>query len=212
MADWCWNPESARYHDLATGRFMPRSEVLNYVNDSLVASGNATDVLAQLVSDGTLSPADWNGAMRQEVKEEYIRQYILGRGGLEQMTSEDWGSIGGSLVHQYHPYLDGFTQDIASGKLSEAQIRARAKMYTNSAGQAFERGKARASAKAGLDEVKWTLTPAEHCVDCEALAAMGWQPVADDPFGGCFPRSGCTQCLSNCKCILDYRKFGEEEE
>jgi len=206
MAEWVWNVASARYHDLATGRFMARSEVLGYVDDSLAASGRVSDTLARFVADGTLSPADWRNAMRQELKEQYITEYLAGRGGVEQMTQADWGSIGGSLAEQYR-YLDGFTDDIATGELSEAQIRARAKMYVNSAREAHERGYARAANEAGLTEVKWTLNPAvENCPDCIAFASLGWQPVEDDPYGGCYPGSGCTVCLTNCACSLEYRE------
>lgn len=190
---------------------MPRSEVLGYVDESLRQSANATDLLARYVSDGTLSPGDWDAKMRDEIKEEYIRQYTLGRGGRDQMGPEDWGSVGGSLAEQYKwldRKADSFLDAVASGQLSEAQIRVRAKMYVDSAREAHERGYARATLEAGMDEVKWTLQPAEHCDDCVAFAALDWQPIESDPFGGCYPASGCTACLSNCKCILQYRKTG----
>jgi hypothetical protein len=212
LAMWYWDIGSARYRNADTGRFMARSEVLAYVDQMLTASASATDTLARLVSGGLMSPSDWGAAMRQEIKEEYIRQYILGRGGVAQMTAEDWGSIGGTLQRQFW-YLDrkddSFLDAVARGELSEAQIRARAKLYVNSARQAYERGNRRAQIGAGMTEVKWTLQPAEHCEDCVALAAMGWQLIADDPYGGCFPASGCTICQANCKCILEYRELEE---
>ena len=47
------------------------------------------------------------------------------------------------LRDQYH-HLDGFAADIAAGRLSEAQIRARARMYVDAGHLAFERGRAEA--------------------------------------------------------------------
>jgi len=145
--------------------------------------------------------------MREEIKAEYIRQYMLGRGGRAQMTSQDWGSIGGMIADQYR-YLKDFAKLVAEGKLSEAQIRARAAMYANSAREGFERGQARANADA--KDVIWVLGPVktEHCNDCVAFAEMGVQLVADDPYSGAMPGSGNTECLTNCACHLEYG-YGE---
>lgn len=141
---WYWNTASNRYHHRdGTEYFMSRDEVLGYVQQSINAAGSATDQLAGLVTNGQLAPGDWNDLMRQEIKDEYIRQYLLGRGGREQMTAADWGSIGGSLRDQYR-YLDGFYENVVTGELTEAQIAARARMYVNSAREAFNRGQARA--------------------------------------------------------------------
>lgn len=143
---------------------------------------------------------------QQELKEEYIRQYVLGRGGLGQMAQADWGRLGSMLKEQYK-YLNGFEQAIADGTLSEAQIAARGRMYTNSAREAFEKARSRVAEKAGQDEILWVVdTSKENCEDCLANQAMGWQLVEDNPYGGCVPGSGCTQCLTNCGCSLQYRK------
>ena len=69
---WSWNEASHRYHDSATGRFMGRDEVLGYVQQSLDTARTApaitlsdgtlstgTDLLANLVGNGMLSPGDW---------------------------------------------------------------------------------------------------------------------------------------------------------
>ena len=218
---WSWNESSHRYHDSATGRFMGRDEVLGYVQQSLDAARTApaitladgslstgTDLLSNLVGNGMLSPRDWHAQMREEIKAEYIRQYMLGRGGRGNMTSADWGSIGGMLSRDQYVYLRKFAQEVAEGKLSEAQIRARSAMYVNSAREAFERGQARANADA--EDVIWVLGPVktEHCEDCMAFADMNWQKVANDPYAGAFPGSAATTCLTNCACHLEYG-YGE---
>jgi len=143
MADWVWNLKAKRYQDTDTGQFMARVEVLSLVQGSLDASGNVTDTLAGLVAGGQLAPADWRDMMREEVKGEYLRQYMTGRGGREQMTYSDWGRCGAMLKAQYK-WLEGFAEQVATGELSEAQIRARARLYVDSARQAYEKGNARA--------------------------------------------------------------------
>ncbi len=202
---WKWEPNTARYRDDA-GQFMSGDRVLEFVNDSIDASENVVDQYSTMVTDGTVSPAGWNTLFRQEIKEEYIRQYILGIGGRPQMTPADWGSVGGMLKEQYG-HLTDFTNDIIDEKLSEAQIRQRSQMYINSAREAYERAHQKSMVAAGFDEVLWVIDElVENCVDCLAFEVMSWQVIEDDPYQGAFPGSGATICLTNCACHLEYRK------
>lgn len=118
MPSWIWVGDLKRYRDLDTGRFVSGDQVLDWVSLSIGASDSAMDTLSQLLASGQLNVQGWERAMREEIKDEYIRQYILGKGGLEQMTQQDWGSIGGMLADQYR-YLDNFADEVADGKLSE---------------------------------------------------------------------------------------------
>ena len=202
---WKWDPIALRYREIETGRFFARSAVLEFVESSALATGLATDDLALMLADGFIGPAEWRLAMRAQIKREYIRQYVLGRGGIGQMTFVDWGSIGGMLKEQY-AWLDGFAEVLPG--LSEGQITARSRMYINSAREAFERARARVAVIGGYDEEMWILfSPAEHCPDCEDFALMGWQPI------GFFsvPGDGSTVCLTNCKCTKIYRNSKTEE-
>lgn len=153
-----------------------------------------------------LRQSEFETMMRERIKRAYIEQYLVGRGGRAKMTQVDWGSIGGMLAEQYR-YLDGFAAEVAAGVLSAKQISARSRMYVRSSKEAYERGRRRwlLSLDDKPAEVRWILQPAEHCPDCLALAALRWILISDDAFDGCFPGSGCTQCLTNCACFLDYR-------
>ena len=203
---YTWEVELQRYRSLETGRFVKGSEVLEMTRDSIAATTHGTDKLAQLVADELISPEHWNVVMRQEIKREYIRQYLAGGGGRNAMLQSDWGSIGGMLNKQYNTYLGPFTEAIKKGELTEGQIRVRSGMYIDGAKSAYEVAHERAAEKAGNDEVIWILDPgAENCVDCEAFDAMGWQVIAVNPYGGAVPASGDTACLSNCKCHLEFR-------
>lgn len=202
MPDFYWDPSVARFRD-ETGQFVANDTVQAFIEDSLFATANATDPLVELTIEGTLTPSALQARIREELKREYLRQYYLGIGGRAQMTQADYGSIGGMLGFQYRK-LDGFIDDILAGELSEAQIKARMRMYVNSARQAFEKAKKKSKINAGYKYVRWTLAPAEHCEDCIVFADMGWQLIEDDPFDGCVPGSGCTACLTNCLCSLEY--------
>lgn len=187
------------YRDLTTGRLLSGETVRGYVSDSILGAEDAVQRLADMVGTGTLRVADWHEAMREEVRGEYIRQYLLGRGGLEQMTQQDWGSVGGMIGEQYR-YLRGFADEVAD--LTPEQIAARARMYANSAREAYERANGRRAEAQGVTEQLWSLGAAEHCDDCVALAGMGWVPLGEH---GTYPGAGDTQCLTNCQCHLEYR-------
>ena len=218
MADWRWDDAAGRYRDLVTGRFISHDYVLSLIGQSMAATANVTDALGSFVSTGAINTADWQSAFFQEIKAEYIRQYLAGIGGRNMMTPADWGSIGGMLKEQLN-YLKGFANEIAAGNLTEGHIRSRMAMYINSAREAYERARGRVVGKLGtMDEVHWNLDgPIEHCDDCVSRENMGWQPIG--PTGGfptidgeSFPGMGDTQCLTNCACSLSYQNSATGEE
>lgn len=205
---FAWDEKIGRYRDIETGRVISRARVRSLIEESIEASLAHTNSLANLVSEGLMDVDAWHSAMQVEVKREYIRQYLFGIGGRETMTKSDWGKVGSMLREQYK-YMNGFADAIASGELTENQIRMRSGMYINSAREAFERANARTAGRLGFDLVAWNLgARGEHCPDCSNFAEMGYVPVADDPFSGAFPGSGDTQCLTHCGCHLSYQKSG----
>lgn len=207
MAKWRWLDRLGRWWNGTVGKVVPRLQVRHWADRSIDAAPVAE--WAAELADGSLTVAEWESRMRAEIKKEAIRQYIVGRGGLDKMTAKDWGSIGGVVGDQYK-YLNRFAREIADGKLTEGQIRRRMEMYINSTREAYERAARRAAADANYDEVRWRLGVAEHCEDCVAFASLGWRPVKPWPFKNgqreALPASGDTRCLTNCRCSLDYRK------
>src|SRR5512139_3208452 len=124
---WVFDPRGkggGRFRTVATGRYVSRAQVLEWATEASDASINVTKTWAAMISDGQLDVSTWQTLMRQEIKREYIRQYVAGRGGLDMMTQRDWGSVGGMIADQYR-YLDGFAREIAEGKLTEGQIKER---------------------------------------------------------------------------------------
>lgn len=204
MPKWAWVEEQARYRDLETGRFVSGAQVQEWGSLALDASSDAVAELADMLNERQLNVHDWTLLMRDEIKDSYIQEYLFGKGGLEQMTQADWGSIGGMLAEQYR-YLDNFARQIADGTVTESQIVARARMYARSAKESFARAQRHVAMDRGMTQVKWVLHPAEHCRDCIAFAGLNWQNIEDDPYRGAIPGSGHTECLVNCACSLDYR-------
>jgi len=183
------------------GRGITSRAVVTLRNDSVNASMGGVDGLAARLSTGQMDIQAWTAQMRTAVKDAYTQQYLLGRGGKSQMTQADWGSLGNMLRDQYK-YLDNFAREIAAGKLSPAQIQMRARMYIDSAVEAFERGKAagrelhlpaypgdgktpcrvRCKCAWRIKETPeawycyWTLGHAEHCDGCLRNAGQ-WNPL-----------------------------------
>lgn len=101
----------------------------------------ATDEIVALVVAGTIPPLIFEALMRQEIEDCYIRQFMIGLGPGGQFQESEIESILGPLLDFQFEKLRGFVDEIIAGKLSPAQIRARARMYIASARQAFERGR-----------------------------------------------------------------------
>ena len=201
--EWVWLPDLQRYRNLSTGRFLASETVRQWARQAIEASGSVISTASEGLSSGVLSVGDWQALVREELKATYIQEYVLGRGGLEQMTQQDWGSIGGMLAEQYR-YLDDFAAEIASGNLTQAQVEARLAMYFDSSSEAFERANARAHGVPELPqypgdgstrcltncrchweieetdggwEARWILDPAaENCDDC-IENAQKWNPL-----------------------------------
>ena len=208
VAFWIWDKNAKRYRDLRNGRFLSARLAVLYSEQSMLTSYVASDTIVTFVVSGDITPSIWHEVFKAEIKDEYIRQYLAGIGGLSNMTSADWGSIGGMLTEQYK-YLDGFAEAVAAGNLSQLQIANRANMYINSAREAFERALRRTAEKDGYDEENWVLgfVVTEHCATCESREGEGWKPIGYFPP----PGDGSTDCLTNCNCHLEFRKSGTGE-
>lgn len=192
-----WVESQARYRDTETGRFVSRDTVLDYVRQSIESSGEVVKTLAERVSSGQLSSRDFLTVFKQEIKDEYIRQYVAGRGGVGSMTQSDWGKLG-SMIKEQYAYANNFATELSG--LSEAQIVNRAGMYIESANQAFEAGYRKAITTTGsFTEERWVLGDKQHCQGCIDNAAMGWVAI------GKLPAFGSTPCGVRCGCHIEYR-------
>ena len=157
--------------------------------------------LARRLADHEITLGQWQQTMRDEIRAEVLRQYLLGRGGKSQMAPADRGSVGGVVADQYR-YLDGFAARIAAGEHTEAQIAAISRMYIRSAREGYERANMRAHGvlklpaypgdgstscltnclcrwviqrKESRVEATWALSDAEHCETC-VQRSVDWAP------------------------------------
>lgn len=141
---WNWLKRLGQFIHSVTRRILSRPAQRELSELDLDANQDRVADLAHALAEDAITVGEWEAAMREEIKTAYIEQYLLGRGGLGQMTQADWGSIGGMLGSDQYRFLNRFAAEIAAGELSEAQIIARARMYIASSKEAFERANARA--------------------------------------------------------------------
>ena len=198
-AGYVWEKVTARYRDKATGRFIAEQVLVNLAESFTgFTQDNLTSITDKMIS-GKISLADWQRQFAQELKDAYIVNAQIGRGGKNAMTQSDYGRIGQRLRGEYK-YLNDFAKEIASGDLSAAQIQARVDQYAAGTRKAYYDGRTAACKAGGFTEERRVLNPAEHCEDCLDYAGKGWQPI------GTLPEPGeSSQCRNNCKCEKEYR-------
>jgi hypothetical protein len=199
---WVWDDRAKRYRNTSSGRFITHRTAVKLRDGYTEAKKADMDRLSRRLINKQITLQEWTLEMRRQTKDAYNVQAMLARGGRNNMTQADWGRNGGLLQRQYR-YIDNFARDIDAGKLSEGQVRTRARMYIESSTQAFERTRAasqgvpslpqypgdgrtvcRANCQCHLNykeqeehwEVTWVLGEAEHCPDCVRLSEE-WTPL-----------------------------------
>lgn len=202
---WQYDPNSRRYRDLRTGRYVNQAQLQALRDRFADALKGETDRLAEQLAAREISIQRWVLEMRTLIKDSFIAQYAAAVGGVQNMTAADYGRIGAMLSSQnrgQYWYLQRFAEAIANGELTLGQIQVRAGMYMGASVQAFERGRTvsfglpRLPAYPGdgttvcltncrcswqISETQaawychWSLGVAEHCPDCLVRAAQ-WAP------------------------------------
>ena len=98
-------------------------------------------------------------------------------------------------------YLDTFADDLAAGRIPrDGRFPRRAMLYGAAGWGLYMALRGREARRRGYGEEHNNLNPgAEHCGGCVGETDKGWQPV------GTLTPIGDRQCLSRCRCWLEYR-------
>lgn len=211
---WQWDTRAGRYRDRVTGKFISQQnlERLQRLHITLVERDITT--IGELLKKGQLSLGGWQEATANALKTLHLHQYVLGRGGVAQVTPAEWLAVGRQLREQY-TYLRNFAEDINRGysigangqqiPMTEGRFNARLKLYSQAGRISFEMGKQEVAKRQGKAFMRRFLGAAHHCPDCPRYARMGIQPIGVLPL----PCTRCA-CRSNCKCICRYYNTLEE--
>jgi hypothetical protein len=130
-----------------------------------------SDALSEQLYTGALDIGSWEVEMRTLIKEMYTSASAIGKGGWDAMTFQDWGRLGTPVREQYK-YLRGFAADIAdrADEVTLAYIRARARMYGNSAGYVAELMQAPTDL---LEHLPWL--PKDGSTECLVNCKCFWE-------------------------------------
>lgn len=171
MADWEFSEIARRYRSKETGRFLSPSSAISLRDDFQQRRRSDIDALTRRLADQDITVQQFETEMQVLIKQTFGVQYAYGRGGRNAMTADDFTALD-TLIRDQYQYLRAFAQDIAAGKLSEAQITARAGLYHGSSVRAYEQGKA---ASWGLQLPHY---PADGSTPCKSACRCRWD-IAD---------------------------------
>jgi hypothetical protein len=194
--DWVWDDEDKTYHQGVAGSINAVLDATKLINLRDLFTDRAmrqSDKLVEsLMLDGSLSIQQWELQMRALLRDTYRAMYELAVGGRGNMTQEDYGRLGGILQEQYR-YLHNFAADLAAGRLSPLQAQNRARMYIESATQAFER------AQAAVRGIVLPQYPGDGGTQCLSNCRCHWEIRERKKEYACYWRLGeaehCPDCL-----------------
>lgn len=200
----------ARYRDTASGRFVPRSRgensILRLLERHVSSAEQRMGDIVQGIAAGEIAPGMGQVMLRDEMRRLSLSNSALAKGGWDRMTPADYGRAGRQLRDTY-ARVTNLVTGVRDGNVSVAQAMNRIQGYAGEARQLFFINEREALRSTGQRmEARRTLNPAEHCVDCLALAALGWQPMEDVPI----PGDGSTQCGTHDRCSIEYRVAVDE--
>jgi hypothetical protein len=199
-----WN--GTRYIDLETGRFVSSSTVRNALEKVMQASAARMNAAALQLTEGTITLAEWQTIMMQQIKLSHVAAGAAANGGWAQMTQVEWGAVG-NLVKEQYQFLRNFANQIAEGTQAiDGRLLMRVEMYGEAARGTYEAMRLRSMMVAGMTQARRILGDADHCDDCLEFAADGWVPIDE------VVEIGDSVCTVRCHCEIEYRATTEEAE
>lgn len=210
--EWVWDEENHVYVDPDTGEIIYHDTMLEYRD---YITFQAADRYAEwpleddeepdsknwlaLLLLGLIGLTAWEIGMRQSITATAVAEYVLGRGGFDNMTEADWTEIDNILLVQFQ-FLNAFSRAIFLGELSIAQISARSALYFYALVQAFERGRQ----KAFDTSLSLSVNPGDGTSICLANDRCFWLIVdTDDTIECTWHRTAlesCKTCITREKC------------
>jgi hypothetical protein len=199
---WVWDEERQRYRWPNTKRLVPEGRVFGLRERLIAESGKRIRAIAQDHLDGRITLTQMQKRIRDEYATNHLGLRALGKGGGAALTREDRAAVS-KMVMSENGYLAGFAHDIADGKLTKAQILARAEQYAGgSYRQSFADARKLGHEGAGFLFKERLIKSEKPCQTCVDEAARGKVPIDEVGFV-----IGDTICKSSDHCeIVFYRE------
>ncbi len=198
IKDFVYNVSRGQY-ETSDGQVVPAERVIAAVERRQEDGAQLVNTLVRELVDDKITVHEWQDMFAVELRRMHSQSFAAGRGGWDAITIADRRIIEQRLRDEYL-FLREFANDIKSGKLTEAQIGARMRLYTEHVKASYWQGQNEAQVAANKSQMRRVLNPAEHCPDCTGYASQGWVPIGSLPL----PGDG-SECRSNCACGVEYR-------
>ena len=201
--EFFWDDKSQRYRDKESGKYLSEQQVRSLTTKAIEQVKADMYTIADLLIDGKISVATWEGGTQEAIKRLHTWNYLLGIGGEKRMNEQEYGVLKNLISNQYE-HLRGFAETLINKGMSEAQFLARLDMYAAAGNGSFEKAKEEGHKKAGFFWERRHRTKSNSCQPCVSYAGAGWQPIGTLPS----PMQEC-DCHSNCGC---YKRFSDSVE
>jgi hypothetical protein len=197
IRDFVYNVSRGQY-ETTDGQVVSAERVVAAVERRQEDGAQLVNRLAGELAAGSITAREWQDMFAVELRRMHSQSFAAGRGGWDAVTIADRAIIEARVKDEL-AFLRTFADDIKQGLMSEAQIKARMRLYVDHAQASYWQGQTAAQENAGKREEMRELNPAEHCNDCLALAGH-WEPI------GTLPEPGDgSVCGGRCKCRKIYR-------
>ena len=194
-----WNSKNSQYQYVENSNLVSREAVQALSRSRIEAAKREIQQITADFLAGRLPFEEWQRRMTEIIKLAHIEQALLGRGGVDAMTQQDYASTQ-QTIQTENQFLQNFAREIASGNLTKKQIAARANLYAQRSRLSGETAIQQNYRDRGYLYMQRFLGAADkHCPDCPRYSALGVQPVGTLPL----PTEQC-QCRANCKCSVKY--------
>lgn len=201
-----WDARRVRYRDAtAGGRVVGRDVTVTLVERMIAAEAVRLRALADRLRQGRMTVADWQWAVRDELKALHALAAATARGGRAQMTPRQWGRVG-ALTRGEYRYLNGFARAVTNPTYALGpNFLRRAESYAWAARTTFWQTDRELMKDAGVRYAARIPHARERCPECLAWSydVAGWVEIDK------LPAIGSLACLTNCKCSFTYKETAE---
>lgn len=203
MPEYTFDPRTARYRNVTTGRMVSEAVVRAGVDAVTDLASEKLAALAGQLLTNSVTLAEWETQSRQIIKDAHVAAGVAAKGGREMMAPADWLAIAREIKTEYG-FLHGMATDIATGKQpSDGRLTARARQYGQAARGTHASMTGRERRNSGYRFERNVLS-AGACTGCQAESARGLVAIGTlTPIGSRLP------CRANCRCRLAYEMATE---
>lgn len=220
IADIKYDPRSRKYRIVSgagKGQFISLKAFLASTDRYLQQQQQELIALGDRLSAGAITLRQFQEQASIHIREIHTSSAILGRGGIHNMTAENWLEVGREVKKHLwsgRDELNGrsfgikhLAQDVKDGKLTPGQLRSRLQMFAESGRYSRDLMELQSAKDAGKLYAIRSLGVAEHCPECPTLVQN--DPISIDRI--VLPGRLCS-CRSRCKCSVRFLDLSETIE